>query len=130
MAKQTRKTFLKKVKRTVLEGIIYIQATFNNTIVTITDLNGEVLSWSSAGACGFKGARKATFFAGKTAVETAARRCVEERKMQQVTIMIKGIGPGRKSVFKGIGSFLKITSIKDVTPIAHNGCRPPKKRRT
>ena len=130
MAKQTRKTFLKKIKRTVLEGIIYVQATFNNTIVTITDLNGEVLSWSSSGACGFKGARKATFFAGKTAVETAARRCVEERKMKQVTIMIKGIGPGRKSVFKALKNVLKITSIKDVTPIAHNGCRPPKKRRT
>ena len=130
MAKQIRKSPLKKIKKTVPKGIVHIQASFNNTIVTITDLKGQVVSWSSSGACGFKGARKGTPFAGKTAAESAVRQCMEQQKMEEAEIMVKGVGAGRNSALKGIfGTGLQIVLIRDVTCIPHNGCRPPKKRR-
>ena len=130
MAKQIRKSPLKKMKKTIPKGIVHIQASFNNTIVTITDLKGQVVSWSSSGACGFKGARKGTPFAAKTAAESAARQCMEQQKMEEAEIMVKGVGAGRKNALKGIiDAGLQIVLIRDVTRIPHNGCRPPKKRR-
>lgn len=129
MAKQIRKT-TKKVKMAKLpKGVVHIQSTFNNTIVTITNLKGEVISWSSAGAVGFKGARKSTPFAAKTAAETAARQSIDQG-LKQAKVLIKGAGPGRETAIRGlIDSGLQITLIRDITAIPHNGCRPPKKRR-
>ncbi len=130
MARQIRKSPLKKTKRTVPKGVVHIQASFNNTIVTITDLKGEVVSWSSSGACGFKGARKGTPFAAKTAAETAARQCMEQRKMKQARVMVKGPGAGRETAIRGLQEAgLQVTLIRDITSLPHNGCRPPKKRR-
>ena len=130
MAKQIRKSPLKKIKKTVPKGIVHIQASFNNTIVTITDLKGQVVCWSSSGACGFKGTRKGTPFAAKIAAESAARRCMEQQKMGEAEIMVKGGGVGRDKALKGIvDAGLGIILIRDVTGIPHNGCRPPKKRR-
>lgn len=134
MVKQTRRSSPvivkgKKGKRKILKGVIHIQVTFNNTIVTATNLKGEVLSWSSSGACGFKGARKGTPFAAQTAAETAARQCVD-RGMKQAQVLVKGPGPGRqKALFGILKAGLRITLIRDITSIPHNGCRPPKKRR-
>jgi small subunit ribosomal protein S11 len=129
MAKQIRKTS-KKVKMTKLpKGVVHIQSTFNNTIVTITNLKGEVISWSSAGAVGFKGARKSTPFAAKTAAQTAARQSMDQG-LKQAKVLVKGAGPGRETAIRGlIDSGLQITLIRDITAIPHNGCRPPKKRR-
>nr|YP_636189.1 ribosomal protein S11 [Tupiella akineta]Q3ZJ78.1 RecName: Full=Small ribosomal subunit protein uS11c; AltName: Full=30S ribosomal protein S11, chloroplastic [Tupiella akineta]AAV80613.1 ribosomal protein S11 [Tupiella akineta] len=129
MAKQIRKTN-KKVKMTKLpKGVVHIQSTFNNTIVTITNLKGEVISWSSAGAVGFKGARKSTPFAAKTAAQTAARQSMDQG-LKQAKVLVKGAGPGRETAIRGlIDSGLQITLIRDITAIPHNGCRPPKKRR-
>jgi small subunit ribosomal protein S11 len=129
MAKLIRKT-AKKVKIAKLpKGVVHIQSTFNNTIVTITNLKGEVISWSSAGAVGFKGARKSTPFAAKTAAQTAARQSMDQG-LKQAKVLIKGAGPGRETAIRGlINSGLKITLIRDITAIPHNGCRPPKKRR-
>ena len=130
MAKQIRKTPLKKIKKTVPKGIVHIQASFNNTIVTITDLKGQVVCWSSSGACGFKGTRKGTPFAAKIAAESAARQCMEQQKMGEAEIMVKGGGVGRDNALKGIvDAGLEIILIRDVSGIPHNGCRPPKKRR-
>ncbi len=129
MAKQIRKSSPRKLKKKIPKGIVHIQATFNNTIVTITNLKGEVLSWSSAGACGFKGARKSTPFAAKTAAETAARQCVDQG-LKEAQVMVKGPGPGRETAIRGLqDSGIQLTLIRDITPIPHNGCRPPKKRR-
>ena len=129
MAKQIRKLSPRKIKKKIPKGIVHIQATFNNTIVTITNLKGEVLSWSSAGACGFKGARKSTPFAAKTAAETAARQSVDQG-LKEAKVMVKGPGPGRETAIRGLqDSGIQITLIRDITPIPHNGCRPPKKRR-
>lgn len=129
MVKQIRKT-VKRLKTTkVPKGVVHIQSTFNNTIITITNLRGEVISSSSAGSCGFKGARKSTPFAAKTAAQAAARICVDQG-LKQAKIMLKGAGPGRETAIRGlIDAGLQITLIRDITPIAHNGCRPPKKRR-
>lgn len=129
MAKQIRKT-TKKGKLTKLpKGVVHIQSTFNNTIVTITNLKGEVISWSSAGAVGFKGARKSTPFAAKTAAQTAARQSMDQG-LKQAKVLVKGAGPGRETAIRGlIDSGLQITLIRDITAIPHNGCRPPKKRR-
>jgi len=130
MARQSvRKTGSKKQKRHVPNGVAYIQSTFNNTIVTITDLNGEVISWASAGSSGFKGAKKGTPFAAQTAAESAVRRATDQG-MRQVEVMVSGPGAGRETAIRSLqGSGLEITLIRDVTPIPHNGCRSPKRRR-
>jgi small subunit ribosomal protein S11 len=129
MARQTKKSGAKKSKRNVPNGVAYIQSTFNNTIVTITDPNGEVISWSSAGATGFKGAKKGTPFAAQTAAEAAGRRA-NDQGMRQVEVMVSGPGAGRETAIRALqGAGLEITLIRDITPIPHNGCRPPKRRR-
>lgn len=125
----TKKTSTKKQKRNVPNGVGYIQSTFNNTIVTITDQNGEVISWASAGSSGFKGAKKGTPFAAQTAAESAGRRAIDQG-MRQVEVMVSGPGSGRETAIRALqGAGLEITLIRDVTPIPHNGCRPPKRRR-
>jgi small subunit ribosomal protein S11 len=119
----------KRVRKDVSTGIAHIQSTFNNTIVTITDLQGNVVSWSSSGSRGFKGSRKSTPFAGQLAAEDAARKAAEHG-MRTVAIFVKGPGSGRESAlraFQNVG--MRVTLIRDVTPIPHNGCRPPKRRR-
>ncbi|MGC9525538.1 MAG: 30S ribosomal protein S11 [Limnospira sp.] len=129
MARQTKKTGAKKQKRNVPNGVAYIQSTFNNTIVTITDQNGEVVSWASAGSTGFKGAKKGTPFAAQTAAESAGRRAGDQG-MRQIEVMVSGPGSGRETAIRALqGAGLEITLIRDITPIPHNGCRPPKRRR-
>ena len=129
MARQTKKTGPKKQKRNVPNGLAYIQSTFNNTIVTITDPNGEVISWASAGSTGFKGAKKGTPFAAQTAAENAGRRA-NDQGMRQVEVMVSGPGAGRETAIRALqGAGLEITLIREITPIPHNGCRPPKRRR-
>jgi len=129
MVRQIKKSLPKKVKRKVPKGIVHIQASFNNTIITITNLKGEVISWSSAGACGFKGARKSTPFAAKTAAETAAKSSLDQG-MKKATVLVKGPGAGRETAIRGLQEAgLTIDLIRDITSIPHNGCRPPKKRR-
>jgi len=119
----------KKVKKNIGTGIAHIQSTFNNTIVTISDVNGNVVSWSSAGSRGFKGSRKSTPFAAQLAAEEAARRAMEHG-MRSVAVFVKGPGAGRESALRALQSTgFKVTLIRDVTPIPHNGCRPPKRRR-
>jgi len=119
----------KRTKRSVPEGIAHVHATFNNTIVTITDHQGLVVAWSSAGSVGFKGSRKGTPFAAQMAAEAAARK-VAEYGMRTVVVYVKGPGGGRESAVRALqATGLNVQSIKDVTPIPHNGCRPPKKRR-
>jgi small subunit ribosomal protein S11 len=120
----------KKVqKKNVAAGIAHIQSTFNNTIVTITDITGDVVSWASAGSKGFKGSRKSTPFAAQLAAEEAARRAIEHG-MRSVAVFVKGPGAGRESALRALQSAgFRITLIRDVTPIPHNGCRPPKRRR-
>ncbi len=119
----------KKIRKGVTKGVVYIKATFNNTVVTITDTNGETLSWASAGCVGFKGARKSTPFAAGRAADKAAN---EARKsgLQEVEVRVKGPGAGREQAILNLQhAGLRISSIEDVTPLPHNGCRPPKKRR-
>lgn len=129
MARPAKKTGTKKQKRHVPSGVAYIQSTFNNTIVSIADLNGEVVSWASAGSSGFKGAKKGTPFAAQTAAENAARRAMDQG-MRQIEVMVSGPGAGRETAIRALqGAGLEITLIRDVTPIPHNGCRPPKRRR-
>lgn len=130
MARQpTKKSGTKKQKRNVPNGIAYIQSTFNNSIVTIADQNGDVISWASAGSSGFKGAKKGTPFAAQTAAESAARRATEQG-MRQIEVMVSGPGAGRETAIRALqGAGLEITLIRDITPIPHNGCRPPKRRR-
>ncbi|WP_071517815.1 30S ribosomal protein S11 [Geitlerinema sp. PCC 9228] len=119
----------RKQKKNVPNGVAYIQSTFNNTIVTISDTNGEVVSWSSAGATGFKGAKKGTPFAAQTAAENAARKA-SDQGMRQIEVMVSGPGAGRETAIRALqAAGLEITLIRDVTPIPHNGCRPPKRRR-
>ncbi len=128
MAKPRRRVS-KKEKKNVPVGIAHIHATFNNTVVTITDPNGNALSWSSAGVRGFKGSRKSTPFAAQLVAEDAARKAMEHG-VRTVTVEVKGPGSGRESALRALATAgLKITLIKDVTPIPHNGCRPPKRRR-
>ena len=129
MARQPRKAMVRKIKRKVTKGVVHIQATFNNTIITITDIKGEVISWSSAGACGFKGARKVTPFAAQTAAENAARQSMEQG-MRHVEVVVTGPGSGRETAIRSLQAVgLGITLIRDITPVPHNVCRPPKKRR-
>ncbi len=130
MAKQPNKrSGPRKQRRNVPSGVAHIQSTFNNTIVTITDLKGDSISWASAGSSGFKGAKKGTPFAAQTAAESAARRA-SEQGMRQVEVMVSGPGSGRETAIRALqASGLEITLIRDVTPIPHNGCRPPKRRR-
>jgi len=119
----------RRTRRAVPEGIAHVHATFNNTIVTITDPLGLVVAWSSAGAVGFKGSRKGTPFAAQMAAEAAARKC-SDYGMRAVIVYIKGPGGGRESAVRALqATGLAVISIKDVTPIPHNGCRPPKRRR-
>ena len=119
----------KKVKRNIPVGVCRIQATFNNTIITITDLNGEVLTWSTSGAKGFKGSRKSTPFAAQVAAEDVAKKAMD-MGMRSVAVLVNGPGLGRESAVRALAAAgLRVTLIKDVTPIPHNGCRPPKRRR-
>ncbi len=119
----------KRVKKNISTGIVHIRSTFNNTLVSITDVNGNVLAWASAGVRGFKGSRKSTPFAAQLAADEASKRA-QEHGLQTVSIRISGPGAGRESALRGVqSSGLRVTSIKDVTPIPHNGCRPPKRRR-
>ena len=123
--KKTRK----KVKKNVQQGIVHISSTFNNTIITITDVSGNVISWSTSGARGFKGSRKSTPFAAQVAAGDAAAKAMEHG-LRTVSVMVKGPGAGRESALRALAAAgLKVQLIKDVTPIPHNGCRPPKRRR-
>ena len=129
MAKTVRRTGKKKEKKNITEGVAHIQSTFNNTIITITDMTGTVISWSSAGLQGFKGSRKSTPFAAQMAAEDAVRKA-KEQGMRRVQVFIKGPGAGRESALRSLQlAGLTITMIRDVTPVPHNGCRPPKRRR-
>jgi small subunit ribosomal protein S11 len=119
----------KKVKKNVAEGIAHVHASFNNTIVTITDRQGNALAWSTSGGNGFKGSRKSTPFAAQIAAE-AAGKAAQECGVKNLEVRIKGPGPGRESAVRALNAAgFKITSISDITPVPHNGCRPPKKRR-
>ena len=127
MAKKVRTK--KKEKKNVTSGVVHIQSTFNNTIVTITDAGGNVVAWSSAGVQGFKGSRKSTPFAAQLATEDAARKAMEQG-MKTVEVFVKGPGSGRESALRSLQAVgFTVTTIKDVTPVPHNGCRPPKRRR-
>jgi small subunit ribosomal protein S11 len=124
-----RKQVKRRVRKNIPSGVAYIQATFNNTIVTITDMTGNTVAWSSSGVLRFKGSRKSTPFAAQLVAEDAAKKAMEHG-MRSVGVFVKGPGTGRESALRAIAnSGLKITHIKDVTPIPHNGCRPPKRRR-
>ncbi|MCZ6708883.1 MAG: 30S ribosomal protein S11 [Gammaproteobacteria bacterium] len=119
----------KKVKRVVVDGVAHVHASFNNTIITITDRQGNALCWATAGGSGFRGSRKSTPFAAQVAAERASTAAIEHG-MKRVDVFIKGPGPGRDSAVRALNTAgLKINSISDVTPIPHNGCRPPKRRR-
>ncbi|PCJ56079.1 MAG: 30S ribosomal protein S11 [Planctomycetota bacterium] len=119
----------KKIRRNVLKGVVHVKSTFNNTIVTVSDIDGDVLAWDSAGALGFKGSRKSTPFAAQKAAENVAKK-VSKMGMKEVDVYVKGPGAGRESAIRALeASGLKVKVILDVTPIPHNGCRPPKKRR-
>jgi small subunit ribosomal protein S11 len=129
MAKPVRKTGKKKEKKNIPEGIVHIQSTFNNTIVTIADMSGNVIAWSSAGMQGFKGSRKSTPFAAQMAAEDAVKKA-KEQGLRSVQVYVKGPGSGRESALRSLqATGIRITSIRDVTPVPHNGCRPPKRRR-
>jgi len=128
-AKPKRKGGKKRERKEVRSGVAHIQATFNNTVVTITDKMGNVITWSSAGSVGFKGARKSTPFAAQMAAEGAARKAMD-LGLKQVEICVKGPGAGREAAIRSLQAVgLEVTAIKDVTAIPHNGCRPPKRRR-
>lgn len=119
----------KKEKKVVFEGNVYIQATFNNTIVTVTDMRGNAISWASAGGLGFRGAKKSTPFAAQSTAETATNKA-KDFGLREVHVFVKGPGVGRESAIRSLGALgLRVKSIHDVTPIPHNGCRPRKSRR-
>ncbi len=129
MAKATGRGRGKKIKRTVTDGVAHINATFNNTIITITDRQGNALSWASAGGSGFRGSRKSTPFAAQVASETAGRTA-QDYGIKNLEVHVKGPGPGRESAVRALNAAgFRITNIADISPIPHNGCRPPKKRR-
>ena len=129
MAKPAAAKVKKKIKRVITDGVAHVHASFNNTIVTITDRQGNALSWATSGGAGFRGSRKSTPFAAQVAAE-AAGKAAQECGVKNVEVRIKGPGPGRESSVRALNALgMKITSISDVTPVPHNGCRPPKKRR-
>jgi small subunit ribosomal protein S11 len=129
MAQTVRKSAAKKDKNNFVNGVVHIQSTFNNTIVTITNVKGDTVSWASAGSSGFKGARKSTPFAAQTAAEKAALDALS-RGIKSIDIFVKGQGSGRETAIRALeGAGFEITSIQDVTAVPHNGCRPPKRRR-
>lgn len=126
---RSRRSGARKTKRTLSEGQVHISATFNNTIVTITDMQGNTVVWGSSGSAGFKGSRKSTPFAARLAAEKAIK-AAQAIGLQEVEIFVKGPGPGRESAIRAVqAAGLKVTAITDKTPVPHNGCRPPKKRR-
>ncbi|MDR2208591.1 MAG: 30S ribosomal protein S11 [Azoarcus sp.] len=128
MAKTTTKV-RKKIKKNVAEGIAHVHASFNNTVITITDRQGNALSWATSGGAGFKGSRKSTPFAAQVAAE-AAGKVAQDCGIKNLEVRIKGPGPGRESAIRALNALgIRIASITDITPIPHNGCRPPKKRR-
>lgn len=127
--KKSKQSSKRKVKKNVQNGICHISSTFNNTIITITDTSGNALAWSSAGSRGFKGSRKSTPFAAQLAAEDACRKAMDHG-LRSVAVYLKGPGSGREAALRSLQSVgLKVTLIRDVTPIPHNGCRPPKRRR-
>ena len=131
-AKASAKKVIKRrrERKNIEKGAAHIRSSFNNTMVTITDLNGNALSWASSGGLGFRGSRKSTPFAAQTAAETAAKAAIEACGMKTVEVFVKGPGQGREAAIRALQSAgLEVVSIKDVTPIPHNGCRPPKRRR-
>ena len=129
MAKPASKAPRKKVKKNVVDGIAHVHASFNNTIITVTDRQGNALAWATAGGSGFRGSRKSTPFAAQVAAERVSK-LVQDMGMKNMEVNVKGPGPGRESAVRAFNSQgFKITNITDVTPIPHNGCRPPKKRR-
>jgi small subunit ribosomal protein S11 len=129
MAKTATKTTRKKVKKTIVDGIAHVNASFNNTIITITDRQGNTLSWATAGGSGFRGSRKSTPFAAQVASERAGE-AAKEYGVKNLDVRVKGPGPGRESAVRALNNAgFKVQSITDVTPVPHNGCRPPKKRR-
>jgi len=124
-----RNTGAKKVKRSLSSGQVHVFATFNNTIVTVTDMDGNTVSWGSGGSAGFKGSRKSTPFAARLAAEQAIK-AAQQIGIQEVDLFVKGPGPGRENAIRAVQALgLKVRSISDITPVPHNGCRPPKKRR-
>jgi small subunit ribosomal protein S11 len=129
MPKRKKTKARRKIRRGISEGRVYIQSTFNNTIVTVTDFKGDVIAWGSAGSAGFKGSRKGTPYAAQLAAQRAARQATSDG-LRQVDVYVKGPGSGREAAIRTLqASGLTVTSIRDVTPIPHNGCRPPKKRK-
>lgn len=127
--RSTRRKGAKKTKRALTTGQVHIYASFNNTIVTITDIDGNTITWGSAGSAGFKGSRKSTPFAARLAAEQAIKTAMA-MGMQEIQLFVKGPGPGRESAIRAVQTMgLKVISMADVTPVPHNGCRPPKKRR-
>lgn len=129
MAKPGAKSTRKKITRSIADGIAHIHASFNNTIITITDRQGNTLSWATAGGSGFRGSRKSTPFAAQVAAERAGE-AAKEYGLQNLDVQVKGPGPGRESAVRALNACgFRISNITDVTPIPHNGCRPPKKRR-
>ncbi|HIC91277.1 MAG TPA: 30S ribosomal protein S11 [Syntrophaceae bacterium] len=129
MAKSPKKTTRKKEKKNIQNGIAHIQATFNNTIITVTDMDGNVIAWSSAGSRGFRGSKKGTPFAAQVAAEDAAKKAMEQG-VRNIEVYVKGPGSGREAALRSLqASGFHVSLIRDVTPIPHNGCRPPKRRR-
>ena len=131
MAQPKKKTTIRRrrERKNIEQGQVHIQSTFNNTIVTITDMQGNAISWASAGGLGFRGSKKSTPFAAQTAAETAAR-AAKEHGLKSVEVFVKGPGTGREAAIRALAAAgLEVTSIRDVTPVPHNGCRPPKRRR-
>jgi len=127
--KGKRRAGPRKIRKNVPRGQVHIHATFNNTIVTMTDPQGNVITWASTGSVGFKGSRKSTPYAARVAAQEAAKQAMEQG-MRDVEVFVKGPGPGREAAIRALqGTGLKVLSISDVTPVPHNGCRPPKKRR-
>ena len=129
MAKQIKKSNTKKNKKTAPNGVAHIQSTFNNTIITITTINGDTVSWASSGAIGFKGAKKGTPFAAQIAAEKASKEAINQG-MKKAEVLVSGPGAGRETAIRALqATGLEVTLIRDITSIPHNGCRPPKKRR-
>jgi len=129
-ATRTTRRAVRRVRRNVPRGCVYIQTTFNNTIITVTDPQGNVMRWGSAGSSGFRGTRKSTPFAARLAAEKVAKEAMDNDGLQEVDVFVKGAGPGREASLRALAAVgLRVRSIVDTTPIPHNGCRPPKKRR-